>query len=70
MPGTVRLMSRREEYGIINHADGLFANCGGNPNPVKTMEEALEVIRKWLESSYAKDDGLDIPASLRREAAS
>src|SRR5262249_1284217 len=48
MPGTARLMSRRLGYGILDHATGLFAVCGGQPTPVKTMEEAEEVLDKWV----------------------
>jgi hypothetical protein len=49
MPGTLRLMSRRQDYAIINHADGLFANCGGNVTPVKTPDEAAQIIHDWRE---------------------
>jgi hypothetical protein len=46
LPGTVRLMSRRDEQPFfIDHADGLYVVVGGKTTPVKTLEEGAEIIR-------------------------
>jgi hypothetical protein len=55
MPGTVRLLSRRMGHGIINHADGMFVVCGGEATPVKTEQEAGEMICKWAEAGLWPD---------------
>jgi hypothetical protein len=46
--GTVRLLSRQVGYGILKHHTGMYAVCGGQPTPVKNMEEAEEVMGKWF----------------------
>jgi hypothetical protein len=48
LPGTLRLNARRMGCGILNHQTGMYAVCRGQPTPVKTLEEAEEVIGKWV----------------------
>jgi hypothetical protein len=65
VPGTLRLAARRKGCGILNHQTGMYAICGGQPTPVKTKEEAEEVIGKWAMALV--DEGRD--AELRKWGA-
>jgi hypothetical protein len=46
--------------GILDHADGMFAVCGGEATPIKTMEEGAKIIRKW-----AAVAGIDLERAAR-----
>jgi hypothetical protein len=50
LPGTVRLLSRREEnrFAFIDHADGLFVVIDGKATTIKTMEEGEKIIRETM----------------------
>ena len=51
LPGTMRLLSRREEdqFAFIDHADGLFVVIGGKAIPIKTMEEGEKIIKEAVQ---------------------
>jgi hypothetical protein len=59
LPGTVRLMSRKEEepFCFIEHEDGLYVVVDGKATAIKTMEEGEEIIRQFAAETTLNESG-------------